>query len=130
MLTPQVQQAINEIEAGFPDCPLVVREDGEGGAWAIVENVPLGAPYKQDVTWIGFHITFPYPHSDCYPHFVRGDLARLDGKPLGDAISPNSTFEGRPAIQISRKSNRLNPVTDTALHKLVKVLEWLKADRE
>lgn len=126
MITPQVKQAITEIEIALPDCRLTVREDGEGGACVVVENLPLGTPYHQDTTWMGFHITFPYPSSDVYPHFVRGDLTRVDGKPLGEAISPGNTFEGRLAAQISRKSNRLNPMTDTALHKLLKVLEWLK----
>ena len=39
-------------------------------------------------------------------------------------MSP-TTFEGRPAIQISRRSNHINPRTDTALIKLQKVLTWL-----
>lgn len=125
MLTPQVEQAITDIQAAFPDRPLVVREDGEGGARVIVENVALGPPYHQRETWVGFHITFPYPSSDVYPHFVRGDLSRLDGRPLGEAMSPNSFLE-RPAVQISRKSNRLNPAADTALYKLLKVIQWLK----
>jgi len=47
-----------------------------------------------------------------YPHFVRHDLTRVDGQQLGEATS-QASFEGRPAIQISRKSNRLNPATDT-----------------
>jgi hypothetical protein len=127
MLTPSVQQAIEEIETAFSDCPLTVREDGEGGALVTVENVPLGHPFQQEATWVGFHITFPYPNSDVYPHFVRGDLRRLDGKPLGDAMSPNGTFERRPGVQISRKSNRLDPVTDTALHKMLKILGWLRS---
>jgi hypothetical protein len=31
---------------------------------------------------------------------------------------------GRPALQLSRRSNRLNPATDTALLKLMKVRQW------
>lgn len=125
-MKPGIEQAINEIELALPECPVVVREDGDGGALVIVENVDLGAPYKQETTWVGFHITFPYPYADVYPHFVRGDLSRVDGKPLGNATSPNASFEGRPAVQISRRSNRLNPVTDTAQRKLLKVLDWLR----
>jgi len=125
-MTPEVTRAIEEIGATFPNNPPVVREDGEGGAFVIVENLRLGSTYLQPETWMGFHITFPYPYSDVYPQFVRGDLARADGKPLGHATSPNATFEGRPAVQVSRKANRLNPATDTAVQKLLKVLEWLK----
>lgn len=126
MLTPQVEKAIIEIRTALPDNPVVVTEDGDGGARVIVEDLELGDPFQQDSTWMGFHITFPYPSSDVYPHFVRGDLARRDGGPLGDGISSGQQFLNRPAIQLSRKSNRLDPRTDTALLKLLKVMEWLR----
>jgi hypothetical protein len=125
-LTPAVSTAIEEIRQHVRDCPVVVREDGEGGAFVIVENLALGSPYKQESTWCGFHITFQYPYSDVYPHFIRGDLVRVDARPLGPALT-QSSFERRSAIQISRRSNKLNPATDTALLKLLKVLEWLKS---
>ena len=124
-MKPEVEQAVNDIQAAFPDCPVLTREDGSGGALVIVENMVLGPPYKQDTTWVGFHITFPYPYADVYPLFVRGDLARMDEKPLGEATSQGS-FEGRAAVQLSRRANRLNPTTDTALRKLLKVMDWLK----
>lgn len=38
-----------------------------------------------------------------------------------------TAFEDRPAVQISRRSNRLNPATDTAVIKLHKVLAWLRS---
>ena len=127
-VTPEVAHAIDQIRATVAPSPVTVREDGEGGAFVIVEGLPLGAPYQQAETWIGFRITFQYPYADCYPHFVRADLSRTDGKPLGDAITrPNSIeFEKRPAMQLSRRSNHLNPATDTAATKLLKVLQWLR----
>lgn len=125
-MTPEVSGAIEDIRTAFPDNSLVIREDHEGGALIIVEDLELGPPYIQESTWMGFHITHPYPYSDPYPQFVRGDLARIDGRPLGEATSLNATFESRPAVQLSRKANRLNPTTDTALSKLLKVLTWLK----
>ena len=118
-----VKQAIKEIENVFPSCK--VRPDGDGGAYVIVEDVPLSDTYNQDSTWIGFRVTRPYPYTDVYPHFVRNDLSRKDNQPLGPAAQYNQLFEGRKAIQISRRSNRLNPATDTALLKLQKVIEWL-----
>ena len=60
-----------------------------------------------------------------YPHFVRSDLQRKDGRPLGEAVTGGHTFLGRSALQLSRRSNRLNPAVDTALLKLMKVLQWL-----
>ncbi len=125
-MTPSVAGAVDEIVRHFPHSPVVLREDQEGGAFMILESLPIGEPYVQMDTWCGFHVTFQYPYSDVYPHFVRGDLQRRDGQPLGQAMS-QGTFEGRAAIQISRRSNKLNPATDTALMKLLKVLEWLRS---
>jgi len=124
-VTPEVAIAIEELEATFPDCHVVVRADGEGGCWVVIEGVPLGPPHAQSDTWLGFRITFQYPNADVYPLFVRNDLSRLDGAPLGEGMSMN-TFDGRPAVQVSRKSNHLDPRVDTAVGKVLKVLLWLQ----
>lgn len=123
-LTPEVRQAMDEIAAAFPDAAIDAEADGEGGAYVSVRDVALAPIYRQRETWIGFHITYMYPSADVYPHFVREDLCRADGNPLGDGMSPRH-FRSRPAIQLSRRSNRLNPATDTAALKLQKVLRWL-----
>ena len=123
-LTPEVRQAIDEIAAAFPDAAIDAEADGEGGAYVSVRGVALAPIYRQRETWIGFHITYMYPSADVYPHFVREDLCRADGNPLGGGMSPQH-FRSRPAIQLSRRSNRLNPATDTAALKLQKVLLWL-----
>lgn len=121
-----VHDAIAEIREHFPDSPLTVTEDREGGAAVIVEKVYFtGDVYTQGNTWVGFRINFQYPLPDIYPHYVRGDLARKDGKPLGEATSV-CAFEGRQAIQLSRRSNSRNPANETALLKLLKVLKWLE----
>lgn len=123
--TPEVADAIEKIRATVTPNPVTVREDGEGGAFVIVEGADPGPLYTQTDTWIGFRITFQYPYADVYPHYVRGDLSRRDQRALGDGTSP-ATFESRPAIQLSRRSNHLNPATDTAVLKMLKVLEWLR----
>ena len=120
-----VQVAIEQLRTALPETRVEAQEDGQGGAWVIVENVAVGDIYLPDSSWIGFRITFQYPHADVYPHFVRSDLQRKDKRPLGDGITGGHTFLGRSALQISRRSNRLNPATDTALLKLMKVLDWL-----
>ena len=125
-LTAQVTDAVEDIQAAFPDVEVAVREDGNGGAFVIVDPVDLGAPYAQRDTWIGFQITFQYPYSDVYPHFVRGDLTRIDDHGLGDGMSA-TIWEGRQAIRLSRRSNHLDPTTDNAVLKLMKVLEWLRS---
>jgi hypothetical protein len=124
-LVDTVSDAIKEIRATFPESTVTIHEDGEGGALVVVDPVKLGDPYAQAETWAGFRITFQYPYSDVYPVFVRGDLSRSDGSQLGEALS-QTTFENRSAIQVSRRSNKLNPATDTAAIKLLKVLEWLR----
>lgn len=125
-MTPQVAKAIDQIRAAFPGVQVSVVEEGDGGAVVFVEDVDPGAQYVQRSTWIGFRITFQYPYSDVYPHFVRGDLTRADGTALGEAMTA-TTFESRQAVQISRRSNHLNPATDTAVIKLHKVLTWLRS---
>lgn len=126
-VNPEVLQAVEEVQQTFPAARVTASPDGQQGAFVVVDPVPLGPRFAQDETWIGFHITFQYPMADVYPHFVRPDLSRVDGQQLGEGYAPTScTFlEGRPVIQLSRRSNRLNPAVDTATIKLLKVLQWL-----
>ena len=120
-----IRKAISEIEVCFTDSEVYYREDGEGGAYVHIDPVDPGSSYQQSATWIGFRVTFQYPHADVYPHYVRIDLARRDRRPLGEGFS-SSNFEGQPAIQISRRSNHINPRLDTAAIKVQKVLMWLR----
>lgn len=126
VLTPEVTEAIAELRAAYPGATLNLEEDGVGGALVIMDPLPLGPPFSQDSTWIGFHVTHLHPQADIYPHHVRRDLARIDGQPLGSGTSP-STFQGRESQQLSRRSNRRDPQTDTAVLKLARVLRWLLA---
>ncbi len=124
-MKPEVEEAIAQLRDAFPGVPVTVREDGDGGAFVVVEDVALGHPYNQESTWVGFQVTFQYPYADVYPYFVRGDLSRADGNPLGDALT-TTTWENRLAVQVSRRSNRRDPAHDTAYLKLLRVMEWLK----
>lgn len=126
-MNPEVNDAVAEIRATFPDAEVRAVPDGNEGAFVIVDPVPLGEAYVQDSSWVGFHITFQYPLADVYPHFVRPDLARSDGTGLGEgfAITSWNCPENRPVVQLSRRSNRLDPSVDTAAIKLLKVLQWL-----
>ena len=122
-----VEEAVAEIRDAFPDAEVTTTEDGEGGAHVLVSRVPLADFYAQRDTWVGFHITHPYPFSDVYPHFVREDLRYTNGSGLRTGLSSGHNYQGCKAVQISRKSNHYNPVTDTALLKLHKVLRWLNS---
>ena len=125
-MTPEVAEAIHEIERAYPRSTVTPKDDDQGGALVIVDPVPLGLPYQQADTWVGFHITHLYPQPDIYPHHVRRDLVRLDGQVLGTATSP-STFQGRESTQLSRRGNRWDGSRDTALLKLQRVIAWLLA---
>jgi hypothetical protein len=124
-MAPAVAEAIEEIRGTFETSTVTVKEDGEGGAYVRINPVDPGAPYTQRETWIGFRITAQYPYADVYPLFVRNDLSRADGAALGEGMAQNNTYDGEPAIQVSRRSNHLNPATDTAVIKILKVLDWM-----
>ena len=124
-ITPAVAKAIEEIRCTFEWCDADVEPDVTGGAVVVVRGVPMGSPYVQAEVWFGFHITFQYPCADVYPHFTNVDLARSDGGGLGAGFG-TAAFRGQPAIQVSRRSNKLNPETDTAALKLLKVIRWMK----
>lgn len=130
-LAASVATAIDELVVAYPSATVTHIEDGQGGAFVVVDAVPLGESYVQETTWVGFHIPFNYPFPDVYPHFVRGDLARRDGQALGAGTSGGS-FAGRPgevAIQLSRSSSRRDATVDTAALKLDRVLVWLRTRR-
>ena len=125
MIVPGVTKALEEIRRTFDKCAVEAEPDGSGGAVVVVKGIPMGCPYVQAEVWVGFQITFQYPHADVYPHFTNADLVRSDGGGLGGGFGTGA-FRGQPAIQVSRRSNRLNPETDTAALKLLKVIRWMK----
>lgn len=125
-ISPAVAGAVQEIQETFAESTVTVTGDGAGGAWVIIDPIPLTSTYTHDSSWIAFLITFAYPEADVYPHFVRPDLKRTDGAALGEGFSPTTWGPARDAgIQLSRRSNRLNPAVDTAATKVLKVLKWL-----
>ena len=125
-MTSEVAQAVEELRTSFADTEVAADDVGDGGAYITIACVDPGPAYVQDDTWVRFAIGFQYPHSDVYPLFVRPDLARADGQPHGEGIA-QAEFRGTRALQLSRRSSRLNPATDTAALKVTKVLDWLRS---
>lgn len=125
----EVAAAVEEIRLHYPDSSVQVSEDGQGGAYLLIDPVDLGPTYTSETrkTWIGFSIGFQYPQADVYPHHVRRDLLRADGKPLGEGMGA-ARYEGfgLDSTQLSRRSNHRDPAFETALHKLLKVIEWAR----
>ena len=136
-MKPNVEQALHELRCGLPSHDVRTIEDSDGGAYVIVEAIDIGASYSPPVSWIGFHITWSYPDADVYPHFIDAAV-----RYVGSGETPNQHPDGNlptamgrgqmmpgfeiAAIQISRKSNKRNAATDTALHKLLRVIECLR----
>ena len=92
----------------------------------ILEDLDLGPAFTPSTSSVGFAISPLYPRADVYPHFVRPDLARSDGSALTAPLNPGHAMPGfnRPAVMVSRRSNRWNPACDTAALKLHRVLFW------
>lgn len=135
--TPEVEQAIAELRDAHPDSEVAVEDDGNGGAFVTVDPVELGEQYTPSTSWIKFQITFQYPASDVYPLFIDPGVRRVggppaNGTPLGEGTALTQYAEhgnpgsAIPVLQLSRRSNRLNPATDTAALKVEKVLTWLR----
>ena len=130
-ILPPVLEAINEVRSSFSGHQFECEPDGQGGAFVKLSEIDLGASYQPSKTWLGFQITFQYPFADIYPHYIRSDIRRVDGKPLGEAMHPNNNFV-RPsgsesAVLVSRRSNRRDPTLDTAVVKLAKVIDWIRS---
>jgi hypothetical protein len=127
-----VEQAIEEIRNAFPEQEhrLDADPDEEGGAYIKVHDLFVGDQYEPSLSWIAFRITFQYPYADVYPHFCIASLKRKDGAGVGAGFNLNQTWNtprgSEPAILMSRRSNRLNPESDTAALKLAKVLDWMR----
>ena len=118
--------AIRELVDQFPDAEVQMVEDA-GGVWVTLAPVDLGPNWKPRSTWLGFHIPNTYPYADVYPHFVGADVVRSDTNGHIEAVSPNASCNGTPAVQLSRRSNRWSPTADTAALKARRIIDWMRA---
>jgi hypothetical protein len=126
-MTPEVTKAIEELKIVFGESNVEVTLVEGGGARVIIKGIDIGAKYSPSSTWMGFVIGFQYPRADVYPHYIDAAVIRVDGKLLGEGFSGPMLWENQNCLQISRRSNRLDPLIDTANTKLHKVIDWLKS---
>lgn len=122
----EVSTGIEELKRQFSASSFTVREDGQGGAYVVIEPVSLGPRYRPEQTWIGFHIPAQYPYADIYPVFVGGEIRRADGNAFAAPVTPGHNFEGRAAIQVSRRSGAAQNGLQKVTAKVLKVLDFLE----
>lgn len=122
----EVSTAIDELKRQFAPSPVTVSEDGQGGAHVFIESVSLGSRYSPETTWLGFQIPAQYPYADIYPVFMDSVVARKDGVPFTAPVTPGHNFQGRAAIQISRRNGNAQAGLQKATAKVLKVLHYLE----
>lgn len=121
----EVLQAIEELKRQFEGAAITAVDDGTGGAYVIVESVVIGPRYRPETTWIGGHITAQYPYADIYPMFIDAGVVRVDGVSFSAPVTPNANFQGRPALQVSRRNNAISAAPQTAVAKILKIIDFL-----
>lgn len=122
----EVSSGIEELKRQFGGSTFTVREDGQGGAYVVLEPVALGPKFRPDSTWLGFHIPPQYPYADIYPVFIGANIARANGAPFAAPVTPGHIFEGRAAIQVSRRNSAAQSGLQKVGAKILKVLDFLE----
>ncbi len=122
----EVSTAIEELKRQFGSSSLTVREDSQGGAYVLMEPVEFSAKFRPAATWVGFQIPAQYPYADIYPVFMGADVQRADGVAFQPPVTAGHHFEGRGAIQISRRSAAAQSGSQKAVAKVLKVLDFLE----
>lgn len=124
-MTPTVEAAIEGLKKGFPTATVTaLREDGNGGVFIVVEGVELGPKLSPSKTWFGAQLPSSLPYADIYPLFMGADVRSGDGSVLTGPLS-SLVWEGRQAIQVSRRCNRMVG-GQSAVAKFVKVIDFVK----
>lgn len=121
-----VGRAVDEIRTAFPDIGVVAWPDGQGGARVVLETMELGPAWVQSTSWLAFDISYVYPDADCYPHYIRPDLQRVDNRPIAEPFHLGNQFAEQPATMVSRRSNGRVPSLDTAARKAQSVINFIQ----
>jgi len=122
----EVSAAIEDLKKQFPSAAIKTRDDGQGGVYLVVDPVPLSDRFDPNNTWVGFHIPAQYPYADIYPMFIGGQVRRADGQGFAPPVTAGHTFEGRQALQISRRNSTAQNGKQKVCAKVLKVLDFLE----
>jgi len=120
-----VQKAIAELMERFGEASVTFEPDGHGGARVTVARVPLPAGLDRGETWVGFMIPYDYDDVQVYGHHFPAELRCAGGGELSGSGFGQGQWNGTASLVISRSSNCWRKGTDTALLKLLKVVEFL-----
>jgi hypothetical protein len=122
----EVSTGIDELKKQFSASTFNIREDGQGGAYVVLEPVSLGPRYRPQTTWMGFHLPAQYPYADIYPVFIGAEISRVDNVAFAAPVTRGHAFEGRAAIQVSRRSGAAQNGLQKATAKILKILDFLE----
>src|SRR5258706_15859168 len=122
----EVSTGIEDLRRQFNTSSLAVREDGQGGAYVVMEPVALSSKLTPATTWVGFQIPAQYPYADIYPVFIGAEVVRADGVDFVAPVTPGHQFEGKAAIQVSRRNGATQSGLQTVTAKILKILDYLE----
>ncbi len=125
-MKPHVVEAVQDVRQAFADFPVRSWPESQGGAFVVIEGLSLGSRWETATTWLGFLVSYLHPDADCYPHFVRPDLARADGKELKPPVHADNKFGDISAVMVSRSSPSRRPEFNSPSRKALSVLEFLR----
>lgn len=121
--------ALQEVRAAFVDHDVWAWPDGAGGVHVVIDGVFLGPAFEQEHSWLAFTINHLYPEADTYPHYVRADLARVDGVALVAPFHVGNTFQDQPAVMVSRSSPKRVSGLSTAARKALTVTSFIQSQK-
>ena len=125
-MNTEVSRGIEELKRQFDASTFTIKEDDQGGAYVVIEDVPLSARFSPQKTWFGFHVTAQYPYADIYPVFIDARIVRTDGIAFTNPVTGGHTFQGRNAIQVSRRNGAAPSASQKATSKILKVIDFLE----
>ena len=125
-MNTEVSKGIEELKRQFSGLPFAISEDDQGGAYVVIDGVSLSARFNPQKTWVGFQITAQYPYAEIYPVFIDAGVARADGIAFVPPVTAGHQFQGRNAIQVSRRNGAASNSAQKATSKILKVLDFLE----
>ncbi len=125
-MTPSVAAALDGLKKAFPSTIVtVLAEDDNGGAYVLMDGIDLGPKFNTAKTWFGAQLPASLPYADIYPLFMGSEVKRADGVALTGPLSA-VIWQGRQAIQISRRNNRMS-CAQPAVAKFLKVIDFVRS---